>query len=82
MFDETGANNQDHSATFVVTSSILDPARYPLYADSQSAAAWLRPGAAPFDPYSGAQYMAAGADSQAYKRLGKTLDLTGTTAPA
>ena len=25
LFDETGANNQDHSATFVVTSSVLDP---------------------------------------------------------
>ena len=82
MFDETGANNQASSATFVVTSSILDPERYPLYADSASAASWLRPGAAPFDPYSGTQYISAGADSLAYKRFGKTLDLTGTTAPA
>ena len=80
-FDETGANNQDHSATFVVTSSILDPARYPLYADSRSVADWLRPGAAPFSPYSGTQYMSAGADSTSYKRLGKTVDLTGATAP-
>ena len=63
LFDETGANNQDHSATFVVTSSVLDPEQYPLYADSQSAASWLRPGAAPFDPFSGTQYMAAGANS-------------------
>jgi murein tripeptide amidase MpaA len=82
MFDETGANNQDASATFVVTSSILDPERYPLYADSRSAASWLRPGAAPFDPHSGSQYVAAGADSLAYKRFGKTLDLTGATAPS
>jgi immune inhibitor InhA-like protein len=81
MFDETGANNQDHSATFVVTSSILDPERYPLYADSRSVANWLRPGAAPFSPFSGANYMAAGADSAAYKRFGKTLDLTGAAAP-
>jgi hypothetical protein len=80
-FDETGANNQDHSATFVVTSSILDPADYPLYADSRSVADWLRPGAAPFSPYSGTQYMSAGADSTSYKRLGKTVDLTGATAP-
>ena len=80
-FDETGANNQDHSATFVVTSSILDPDRYPLYADSRSVADWLRPGAAPFSPYSGEQYMAAGAHSGAYKRLGKVVDLTGATAP-
>ena len=44
QFDETGANNQDNSATFVVTSSILDPAKFPWYADSRSVADWLRPG--------------------------------------
>jgi murein tripeptide amidase MpaA len=81
MFDETGANNQDHSATFVVTSSVLPPAQFPQFADSRSVADWLRPGAAPFSPYSGTQYMASGADSQAYKRLGKTLDLTAATTP-
>ncbi len=80
-FDETGANNQDHSATFAITSSVLDPARFPMFADSRSVADWLRPGAAPFGPYSGTMYMSAGADSQAYKRLGKTLDLTDATAP-
>ena len=56
-------------ATFVVTSSILDPARFPLYASSRKAADWLRAGAAPFSPFSGTQYMAAGADSRGYKRL-------------
>ena len=81
QFDETGANNQDHSATFVITSSVLDPARYPTFADSRSVADWLRPGAAPFSPYSGTQYFSAGADSTSYKRLGKTFDLTGRTAP-
>jgi hypothetical protein len=81
MFDETGANNQDHSATFVVTSSVLPPARFPQFASSRSVADWLRPGAAPFSPYSGTRYMSAGADSRAYKRFGKTLDLTGRTAP-
>ena len=53
------------------------PRRYPLFADSRSVADWLRPGAAPFSPYSGKYYMSAGADSKAYKRFGKTLDLTG-----
>ncbi len=81
QFDETGANNQDHSATFVITSSVLDPARYPLFADSRNAADWLRPGAAPFDPYSGSYYLSAGAHSTSYKRYGKVLDLTGRTAP-
>ena len=79
-FDDTGAGNQDNAATFVVTSSILDPARYPLYADSRKAADWLRPGAAPFGPFSGTQYMASGSDSRGYKRLSKTVDVpAGTT---
>ena len=65
----------------MITSSVLDPARYPTFADSRSVADWLRPGAAPFSPYSGTQYFSAGADSTSYKRLGKTLDLTGRTAP-
>ena len=65
----------------MITSSVLDPARYPLFADSRSAADWLRPGAAPFSPYSGSYYMSAGAHSTSYKRFGKTLDLTGRTAP-
>ena len=77
MFDETGANNQDHSATFVVTSSVLDPARYPQFADSRSVADWLRPGRRAVQPLQRHEYMSAGADSQAYKRFGKTLDLTG-----
>ena len=80
-FDDTGAGNQDNAATFVVTSSILDPAEYPLFADSRKAADWLRPGAAPFGPFSGTQYMASGSDSRGYKRLSKTVDVpaTGTT---
>jgi murein tripeptide amidase MpaA len=79
-FDETGAGNQDHTATFAVTSSLLDPAKYPLYGDSRSLASWLRPGAGPFSPFSGQYYMASNAHSGAYKRLGKTVDLTGKTS--
>ena len=79
-FDETGAGNQDHTATFAVTSSLLDPAKYPTFADSRSLASWLRPGAGPFSPFSGQYYMASNAHSGAYKRLGKTVDLTGKTS--
>ena len=49
--------------------------RFPLYAASRKAADWLRPGAAPFGPFSGTQYMAAGSDSRGYKRLSKTVDV-------
>jgi hypothetical protein len=59
---------------------VLDPAKYPLYADSKPLAGWRRPGAAPFNPFSGSFYMAAGATDQAYKRLHRTIDLTGKTS--
>jgi hypothetical protein len=80
VFDDTGAGNQANSATFVVTSSVLDPAKYPLYADSRAVAGWRRPGAAPFNPFSGSFYMAAGATDAAYKRLHRAVDLTGKTS--
>jgi hypothetical protein len=63
-----------------VTSSILDPEKYPWYGDSRRIAAWQRPGAGPFSPYSGEYYMSAGADSQAFKRLRREIDLTGKTS--
>jgi hypothetical protein len=75
-----GAGNQDHTATFAITSSLLDPQRYPLYADSRSLASWLRPGAGPFSPFSGQFYMASNAHNASYKRLGKTIDLSGATS--
>jgi murein tripeptide amidase MpaA len=77
---EDSAQNQDHTATFALTSSLLDPQRYPLYADSRSLASWLRPGAGPFSPFSGQYYMASNAHPAAYKRLGTTVDLTGKTS--
>jgi murein tripeptide amidase MpaA len=74
------AANQAHTATFAVTSSLLDPDEFPWYADSRRLAAWQRPGAGPFTPFSGTQFMSAGADSQAFKRLRRTIDLTGATS--
>ena len=44
------ADNNDHTATLLTTSSVLDPAKYPLWADSKAVAAWQRPFASPFDP--------------------------------
>ena len=48
--------------TFVVTSSILRSGEYPLYARLAERWRLAAPGAAPFSPFSGTQYMAAGAD--------------------
>ena len=70
-FDETGAGNQDHTATFAVTSSLLDPQQYPTFADSRSLASWLRPGAGPFSPFSGQYYMASNAHSARLQAAGQ-----------
>ncbi len=73
------AANADQAPTLLVTSSILDPDQYPLFADSGSVAAWERPFASPFDPVDGDWFVSAGATDAAYKRLAKTFDLTGET---
>jgi hypothetical protein len=74
------ADNQAHTATFAVTSTILPPDRYPTFADSHRIAAWDREGAGPFSPFTGDYYMAANADDAAYKRLRREIDLTGKTS--
>ena len=76
----TRPTTRSHTATFALTSSILDPERFPWYADSRRIATWQRPGAGPFAPYSGQYYMSAGADSAAFKRLRREVDLTGKTS--
>jgi hypothetical protein len=76
-WDFDPAGNQDYGATFVVTSSILDPAKFPTFASSRRLGTWTRPGAAPFAPTDGSFFMAAGRDDEAYKRLHRTVDLTG-----
>jgi murein tripeptide amidase MpaA len=69
------AKNNDSTATLLTTSSVLDPARYPLWADSRAAARWLRPFASPFDPHAGNWFLSAGADDAAYKRLLKPVSV-------
>ena len=69
-----------HTAALLVTSSIYDKTTYPQWADSEKVLAWNRPGASPFDPFTGAWYMSAGTDDAAYKRLAHTYDLTGKTS--
>jgi murein tripeptide amidase MpaA len=73
------AENQYHSATLGITSSILPPEEFPTFA-SKALGVWDRLGApGPFQPTSGTQYAFSGADSGAYKRLRQTIDLTGKT---
>ncbi|HEY0699767.1 MAG TPA: zinc carboxypeptidase, partial [Micromonospora sp.] len=73
------AGNQDHTASFLTTSSFLPPAQFPQFASS-AAVDWARPGGAPFDPRTGAWYVYSGQADASYKRLTRTVDLTSATS--
>ncbi|TCC27621.1 M14 family metallopeptidase [Kribbella speibonae] len=73
------ANNQDHTAAFVLTSSVLPTAQFPQFASS-APLKWDRPGSAPFEPVTGSQYVYSQRGDISYKRLTRTVDLTSVTA--
>lgn len=73
------AGNQAHTASFLTTSSFLPPAQFPQFTSS-APADWLRPGAAPFDPRTGDWYAYSDRADTSYKRLSRTVDLTGKSS--
>ncbi|MEH1015185.1 M14 family zinc carboxypeptidase [Micromonospora sp. CPCC 206060] len=73
------AGNQDHTASFLTTSSFLPPAGYPQFTSS-APVDWGRPGAAPFDPRTGDWYLYSNRADEAYKRLTRTIDLTSASS--
>ncbi|MFC8620169.1 M14 family zinc carboxypeptidase [Micromonospora purpureochromogenes] len=73
------AGNQDHTASFLTTSSFLAPDRFPQFASS-AAVDWARPGSAPFDPRTGDWYLYSGRSDESYKRLTRTVDLTSASS--
>ncbi|SDY94572.1 Immune inhibitor A peptidase M6 [Micromonospora pattaloongensis] len=73
------AGNQDHTASFLTTSGFLPPAQFPQFA-SAAPMDWVRPGGAPFDPRTGGWYLFSGQSDASYKRLSRTIDLTGATS--
>jgi hypothetical protein len=73
------ANNQNHTAAFVLTSSVLPQAQFPQFASS-APLKWNRPGGAPFEPFTGSQYVYSQRGDISYKRLLRTVDLTGATS--
>lgn len=77
-FGGPSANNQDHSASFIATSGILPPATYPQFT-SDVAARWVRPGG-PYEPHSGTYYVYSNIADVSYKRLTRTVDLTGQSS--
>jgi hypothetical protein len=74
-FGGPSANNQDHSASFIATSGILPASKYPQFT-SWASAKYDRPGG-PFDPHTGEHYMYSQIADVSYKRLTRTVDLTG-----
>jgi hypothetical protein len=64
-----------HTASFLPTSAFLPEDDFPQFA-SYEAAVYVRPGG-PFDPHTGDQYVYSQIADQAYKRLTRTIDLTG-----
>jgi hypothetical protein len=67
------------TGTHLVTSSVLPESEYPQFA-SEQAADWALPGGAPFDPHTGTKYMYSQNINEGYKRLTRTVDLTGAAA--
>ncbi|WP_446219617.1 M14 family zinc carboxypeptidase [Micromonospora sp. IBHARD004] len=77
QLNEAGsAQNHEHTASFLTTSSFLPPEQFPQFASSATVD-WARPGAAPFDPRTGDWYLYSGRADESYKRLTRTVDLTG-----
>ncbi|WP_433532400.1 M14 family zinc carboxypeptidase [Micromonospora sp. CA-263727] len=73
---EGSAGNQDHTASFLTTSGFLPVEQFPQFASS-APVGWTRPGGAPFDPRTGDWYLFSGQSDESYKRLTRTVDLTG-----
>jgi hypothetical protein len=72
------ANNQNHTASFLTTSSFLPKAQFPQF-ESSATIKWDRPGGAPFDPKTGSWYAYSKQADVSYKRLTQTVDLAGKT---
>lgn len=75
------ANNQNHTAAFLLTSSFLPAAQFPQFASS-APFKWQRPGAAPYEPFTGDWYLYSQRADASYKRLTRTVDLTGAASGA
>ncbi|MGI8779531.1 MAG: M14 family zinc carboxypeptidase [Solirubrobacteraceae bacterium] len=71
------ADNQDAAYSLTPTSSVLPVAEYPQFA-SQSIAGYSKPG--PLQPKTGQYYVYSQQTNAAYKRLTRTVDLTGATS--
>ena len=73
------ADNQIHTASFVTTSSLLKPDQYPQFAGT--APAIFSGAAGAFEPPDGSHYLYSQRADITYKRITRTIDLTGAASP-
>jgi hypothetical protein len=77
---DDSADNQVHTASLLTTSSILPPDEYPQF-ESNAAAVWQTGGGAgAFEPFDGEWYVYSQQADVSYKRLQRTINLTGVSA--
>jgi hypothetical protein len=76
-FTAPTSDTATHSASFLPTSTFLPIEDFPQF-ESYDVANFVRPGG-PFDPNTGNQYVYSQIGDQSYKRLTRTIDLTGQT---
>ncbi len=74
-----GVNNQDAAVSFLPTSDFLPPEEFPQF-ESSAVLDWARPGAAPYDPFTGEWFVESQQADVSWKRLATTVDLTGAAA--
>jgi zinc carboxypeptidase/immune inhibitor InhA-like protein len=70
-FGSPSANNQDHSASFLPTSTFLPAARFPQF-QSWRSGRWIKVGG-PFEPHTGEYYLHSRIADVSYKRVTRTI---------
>jgi hypothetical protein len=73
-------NPLDEAGAFALTSDLLPPDQFPLFAGTASSTYVTTDGVNPFGPVEGVQYAGAVHADGSYMRLGRTVDLSSVTA--
>ena len=73
------AANQVHTASFLTTSSLLPPDQYPQFTSGAPAVWQTAGGPGAFEPFDGDWYVYSNMADITFKRLMRTIDLTGVT---
>ena len=79
-FGSPSANNQDHSASFLATSTFLPANEYPQFTSWRSAR-WIKSGG-PFEPHTGSYYLHSRIADVSYKRVTRTISVPASGAEA